>query len=102
MLKAAHLVGKLNIPITGINTGRLGFLANIPKQNISDLITSIYEKKFHISPSLILLVINYYTKVKHYCSNIQKPLDNSKGFLCTHDTIRTCTLLCDTRPPHYQ
>ena len=25
MLKAAHLVNKLNIPITGINTGRLGF-----------------------------------------------------------------------------
>ena len=32
MLQAAHLVGKLHIPITGINTGRLGFLANIPKQ----------------------------------------------------------------------
>ena len=22
----------------------------------------------------------------------KKPLDNSKGFLCTHDTIRTCDL----------
>ena len=61
MLKAAHLVGKLNIPITGINTGRLGFLANIPKQNITDLITSIYEKKFHISPRSLIKV---FTKPK--------------------------------------
>ena len=56
MLKAAHLIGKLNIPITGINTGRLGFLANIPKQNISDLINALYEKKFHISARSIINV----------------------------------------------
>jgi len=56
MLKAAHLIGKLNIPITGINTGRLGFLANIPKQNISDLVNSLYEKKFHVSPRSIIKV----------------------------------------------
>ena len=56
MLKAAHLVNKLNIPITGINTGRLGFLANIPKQNISDLITSLKDKNFHISPRSIIKV----------------------------------------------
>ncbi len=56
MLKAAHLVNKLNIPITGINTGRLGFLANIPKQNISDLIKSLHNKSFHISPRSIIKV----------------------------------------------
>jgi len=56
MLKAAHLIGALNIPITGINTGRLGFLANIPKQNISNLITSLYKNKFHISPRSIIKV----------------------------------------------
>ncbi len=56
MLKAAHLIGKLNIPITGINTGRLGFLANIPKQNISNLINALYEKKFHISPRSVIKI----------------------------------------------
>ena len=56
MLKAAHLVNKLNIPITGINTGRLGFLANIPKQNISDLIISLKDKNFDISPRSIIKV----------------------------------------------
>ena len=27
-----------------------------------------------------------------YLDGNKKPLDNSKGFLCTHDTIRTCDL----------
>ncbi len=56
MLKAAHLIGKLNIAITGVNTGRLGFLANIPKQNISDLVNALHKKKFHISPRSIIKV----------------------------------------------
>ena len=56
MLKAVHLIGKLNIPITGINTGRLGFLANIQKKNIKDLITSLYKKKFHISARTLIQV----------------------------------------------
>ena len=56
MLKAAHLIGKLNIPITGINTGRLGFLANIPKQNISDLVSDLYNKKFQISTRSLIHV----------------------------------------------
>jgi len=56
MLKAVHLIGKLNIPITGINTGRLGFLANIPKKNIKDLIIALYKKKFHISARTLIQV----------------------------------------------
>ena len=56
MLKAAHLIGKLNIAITGINTGRLGFLANIPKQNISDLVNALHKKKFLISPRSLIKI----------------------------------------------
>ena len=30
MLKAAHFVGKLNIPITGVNTGKIRFFSKYP------------------------------------------------------------------------
>ena len=43
MLKAAHLIGNSKIPITGINTGRLGFLSNISKDHIKEL--HIYHQK---------------------------------------------------------
>ena len=37
-LKAASRVGKKNIPILGINTGRLGFLADISPEEMEETI----------------------------------------------------------------
>ena len=35
-----------------------------------------------------------------YLDGNKKPLDNSKGFLCTHDTIRTCDLRIRSPKPN--
>jgi len=59
MLKAAHLIANLEIPIIGINTGRLGFLANISKNDIPELIHSLQKKKYTISKRSLIKV---YTK----------------------------------------
>lgn len=56
MLRAATFVRDKNIPIVGINAGRLGFLATVQQENIESLLPLIFENKFKISPrSLITL-----------------------------------------------
>ena len=58
MLKAATLVRSKNIPILGINAGRLGFLATVQQENIENLLPLIFQNKFKISPRT-LLSLNY-------------------------------------------
>lgn len=47
-LKAASKVGSKGTPIIGINTGRLGFLANILPSEIEDAIDDIYSGNFSV------------------------------------------------------
>ena len=46
-LKAASNVGAKNIPILGINTGRLGFLADVSPDEIDDTIEDIYNNNYN-------------------------------------------------------
>lgn len=56
ILKSIDYVRDLNIPILGINTGRLGFLATIQKEEIEKTITKILQKKFSISERTVLSI----------------------------------------------
>ncbi|MFC5047244.1 NAD kinase [Aquimarina hainanensis] len=56
ILKTVTYVRDLGIPIAGINTGRLGFLATIQKEEIKDSIELILNKKFYISPRSLLTI----------------------------------------------
>lgn len=47
-LKTALIVGKKNIPILGINTGRLGFLADITEDDLEDSLSDILDGKYRI------------------------------------------------------
>ena len=49
MLSAANIVKGYNIPMIGVNTGRLGFLANVAKNNIKKLIFDLENKNFNVS-----------------------------------------------------
>lgn len=58
-LKGVNLVKDLNIPIMGINTGRLGFLATIQKEEIENSLTAILKGEYVISKrELLSLEIN--------------------------------------------
>ena len=46
MLKAAHLACKHEIPLLGINSGRLGFLADIPANAIEGHLNAIFAGSF--------------------------------------------------------
>ena len=56
MLRAITYVRDLNIPILGINTGRLGFLANIQKNAISESIDLLIAKEYRIQERTLLSI----------------------------------------------
>lgn len=56
ILNAATLVKNANIPILGINTGRLGFLATVQKKEIENTINSLMKKEFTIQERAVLEV----------------------------------------------
>ncbi len=49
ILRAITYVKDLEIPIIGINTGRLGFLATIQDEEIENALTSIFNNDYKIS-----------------------------------------------------
>jgi NAD+ kinase len=53
-LKASTLVRDSGIPILGINAGRLGFLATVQKDNISEFMQFIIDKKYTVSKRTLL------------------------------------------------
>lgn len=56
ILRAITFVRDLSIPIIGINTGRLGFLATIKKDNIEEAIDNILKGNYRISERSLLSI----------------------------------------------
>ena len=52
---AAH-IGKKQIPVLGINTGRLGFLADVPVENILPALESLLSSNYDIEERSLLFV----------------------------------------------
>jgi len=53
-LKAAARVGGKNIPIIGVNMGRLGFLADVSPSDIEQSIDSIYSGEYQIEKRAVI------------------------------------------------
>lgn len=53
-IDAANLIGDLNIPLVGINTGRIGFLSAIKKDNFEACIRMLQEKKYTLESRSLL------------------------------------------------
>lgn len=56
ILKSVTYVRDLGIPIVGINTGRLGFLATIQKEKITESINQILDNEYAISERSLLTI----------------------------------------------
>ena len=56
ILRAITYVKDLNIPIVGINTGRLGFLATIPMNTVENALDEIFEGNYRISKRSLLTI----------------------------------------------
>lgn len=53
-LKAASRVGKKNIPILGINTGRLGFLAEVSPAEMEEIFDEIHNNHYQVEERSVL------------------------------------------------
>lgn len=65
-LKAASQVGNKNIPILGINTGRLGFLADVSPEEMEDTFNDIYNHNYMIEDRSVLQVYTNGQPLKGY------------------------------------
>jgi len=55
-LRAVTYIRDLNIPVLGINIGRLGFLATVQKENIPEAINILLSKEYNIYERSLLTV----------------------------------------------
>ena len=65
-LKAASQVGRKNIPILGINTGRLGFLADVSPEEMEDTFEDIYHHNYKVEDRSVLQVQSNGQPLKGY------------------------------------
>ena len=65
-LKAASRIGNKDIPIVGINTGRLGFLADIMPEEIESAFERIVQGDFHVEERKLLQISSQPDKLKGY------------------------------------
>lgn len=58
ILRAVTFLRNLDIPLIGVNTGRLGFLATIQTNEIQDAIEAILNKDYNISERSLLEIVS--------------------------------------------
>ncbi|WP_267739591.1 NAD kinase [Myroides injenensis] len=54
MLRATNFIKNMNIPIVGINAGRLGFLANVQQDDIEKLLPNLFTHSYKLSKRSLL------------------------------------------------
>ncbi len=54
MLNTMLLVRDTGIPVIGLNTGRLGFLSSVPKENMEQALTQLLDRKYTLEPRVLL------------------------------------------------
>lgn len=68
-LRTAHSIGNRDIPILGINTGRLGFLAEVDAVEIEAVILDLYKRNYQIVHlSLLHLSVNNQPFAEYPCA----------------------------------
>lgn len=90
LLKAITYVGDLGIPIVGINTGRLGFLATIQKTKIAKSLKNIIKGNYRISERTLLRIHSEPEKPKLF------PLDYALNEIAVNRKNTTSMIKVDT------
>jgi NAD+ kinase len=90
LLETLTYIRNLGIPVLGINTGRLGFLANVAKTEISLAIDALAEKKFEIENRALLSVTspnNLFGEVNYALNELTIFKKDSSSMITIHTYI---------------
>lgn len=95
-LRAASRVGKKEIPILGINTGRLGFLADVSPDQMEEAFDEIYEDRYLAEPRRVihLTTEGYVLKEYPYGLNEIAILKQDNSSMITIHTYINREFLC--------
>lgn len=58
LLETVTYVGRKSVPILGINTGRLGFLATTQREDAKDAVKALYEKDYKVENRTLIKLIS--------------------------------------------
>ncbi len=87
-LKAAHCVGTTGIPIVGINTGRLGFLADVSADEMGDFFTKLHKGHYTIRErSLLELTTSDNSEPSYALNEITVSKHDSSSMIAVHTTV---------------
>lgn len=89
-LETLTYVRNSGIPVLGINTGRLGFLANVAKNEIYDAIEAVMHKKFSIEQRSLLSVTapnNLFGEVNYALNELTIFKKDSSSMITIHTYI---------------
>lgn len=89
-LKAASRIGNKNIPIVGINTGRLGFLADISPEDIEDTFTHIMQGDYRVEERKVLQITCEGQELKGYpyaLNEVAVLKRDSSSMISIHTTV---------------
>lgn len=88
-LKAARFIGATGIPIVGINTGRLGFLADVSADEMENFFTQLHDGHYTVRERHLLeLVTSDNTEQPSYALNeITVSKHDSSSMIAVHTTV---------------
>ena len=88
-LKAARSIGATDIPIVGINTGRLGFLADVSANEMEEFFSQLHKGHYVVrNRSLLELIIGDDTEHPSYALNeITISKHDSSSMIAIHATV---------------
>ena len=88
-LKAARCIGATGIPIVGINTGRLGFLADVSADEMDTFFAQLHEGRYTIRErSLLELIVGDDTEHPSYALNeVTLSKHDSSSMIAVHTHV---------------
>ncbi len=92
-LRAASMVGGKQVPILGVNTGRLGFLADVKAQEIEHTINALYEGDYAVETRSVIQVSTEGQQLQGYdcaLNDVAILKQDTASMITIH-----CTVNCD-------
>ncbi|KAB2826763.1 MAG: NAD kinase, partial [Paludibacter sp.] len=89
-LNTAARIGAKNIPILGINTGRLGFLADVPGDQLEKALDAIFNQQLNIEERTLLKVAISDKRNMHYpnvLNDVSILKQDSSSMLTIHASV---------------